>query len=50
MTDIKKNDSEWLKACTLHIRGIPWEDRAGIGLRSKLSNYLDDKGGRVLGI
>ena len=28
----KKTDLELLKSCTLHIRGIPVEDRAGIGL------------------
>ena len=53
MTDVQKlqkTDVEWLKACTLHIRGMPWEDRAGLGLRQKLQKFLDDKNGKVLGV
>lgn len=47
---LKKNDHEWLKTCTLHVRGIPAEDRAGMGLRAKLERYLTNKGGKVQGI
>lgn len=44
----KKRDHEWLKARTLHIRGIPEEDRAGIGLRMVLEVFLSEQNGRVL--
>jgi hypothetical protein len=36
----KKQDFEWLKARTLHIKGIPYEDRAGTGLLKRLEEFL----------
>ena len=41
-------DHDWLKARTLHIKGIPAEDRTGNGLKTILENFLKDKGGRVV--
>lgn len=41
-------DYDWLKARTLHIKGIPMEDRTGNGLKTILDNFLKDKDGRVV--
>jgi len=38
-------DAEWLKARTIHIKGIPAEDRTGNGLRQVLESFLEKKGG-----
>ena len=36
----KKRDHEWLKARTLHVKGIPEEDRAGNGLKTLIEKFL----------
>jgi hypothetical protein len=41
----KKKDHEWLKARTMHIKGIPEEDRAGNGLKTLLETFLKENGG-----
>ena len=48
----RTKSSEWLKSRTLHISGIPVEDRTGIGLVSYLETLLADQsiGGRVIAI
>ena len=43
----KKKDHEWLKVRTLHIKGIPYEDRAGSGLRLILEQFLSKHGGSI---
>jgi len=40
----KKRDHEWLKARTMHIKGIPEEDRAGNGLKTLLETFLKQNG------
>jgi hypothetical protein len=44
-------DHEWLKARTVHIKGIPIEDARGEGLRVLINRYLDNTkmGGKILG-
>ena len=49
-TRSKHEDSDWLKQQTLHIRGIPIEDRTGLGLKAKLERFLFDQGGKVLAV
>lgn len=44
---IKKNDADSLKARTLHVKGIPSEDRAGVGLKLHLENFLQKAGGHI---
>ena len=44
----RRIDHEWLKARTLHIKGIPAEDRTGSGLKTILDNFLKDKDGKVV--
>jgi hypothetical protein len=39
---IKQNSNEWLNARTLHISGIPAEDRAGNGLKLVIDKFLSD--------
>lgn len=47
----KKRDHEWLKARTMHIKGIPEEDRAGNGLKTYLEDFLkQNRYGKVLAI
>lgn len=56
----KNHDHEWLKARTVHIKGIPPEDRSGnnlygkliIGnnLRATLERVISPTGGQVLGV
>ena len=43
-------DHDWLKARTLHIKGLPQEDRDGNGLKQILDNFLADKDGKVVAI
>jgi hypothetical protein len=43
-------DHEWLKARTVHIKGIPAEDRHGDGLKLLLGSYLQQFGGEVLAL
>jgi hypothetical protein len=38
-------DHEWLKARTLHIKGIPPEDRSGNNLKNTLERILSSSGG-----
>jgi len=49
---LKKNSHEWLKARTLHIKGIPVEDRAGNGLKLVLERFLKENvgGGKILAV
>ena len=50
-TQLSKDiDSDWLKARTLHIKGIPREDRTGNGLKMVLDKHLEQTGGKVLAI
>ena len=46
----KNKDHEWLKARTIHVKGIPHEDRTGNGLKLLLERVLKDTDGEVLGI
>ena len=46
----ENKDHEWLKARTIHIKGIPSEDRTGNGLRQVLESFLEEKGGRVIAV
>jgi hypothetical protein len=46
----ENKDHEWLKARTIHIKGIPAEDRTGNGLRQVLESFLDKKGGMVIAV
>jgi hypothetical protein len=41
----KNKDHEWLKARTIHVKGIPSEDRTGNVLKSMLERQLRDIGG-----
>ena len=41
-------DHDWLKARTLHIKGIPPEDRTGNGLKTVLDNFLKNRDGKVV--
>jgi hypothetical protein len=43
-------DAEWLKARTIHIKGIPAEDRTGNGLRQVLESFLEKNGGIVIAV
>jgi hypothetical protein len=43
-------DHEWLKARTVHIKGIPAEDRHGDGLKLLLNSYLKEHHGEVLAL
>ena len=43
-------DAEWLKSRTIHIKGIPAEDRTGNGLRQVLESFLEKKGGMVIAV
>lgn len=48
-TEMSQNkDSEWLKARTLHIKGMPKEDRTGNGLKTLLDQFLEQSGGKVM--
>ena len=48
----RQRNTEWLKARTLHVSGIPVEDRTGIGLVRFLEQLLSESsiGGKVLAI
>lgn len=43
---------EWLKARTLHIKGIPEEDRTGDGLKFIIEQFIKNhcEGGKILAI
>ena len=46
----KKQNTEWLKAHTVHIIGLPQRDRKGIMLAKYLNAFLKPISGRVLGV
>ncbi len=46
----KNKDYEWLKARTLHVRGLLPKDRRGDMLRNELDLILREKGGKVLDV
>jgi hypothetical protein len=48
----RTKSSEWLKSRTLHISGIPVEDRTGLGLVHYLETLLAEQsiGGKVIAI
>ena len=46
----KKKDYEWLKARTLHVRGLLPKDRRGDMLKNELNIMLNPIGGRVLDV
>ena len=46
----KFKDQEQLRFNTLHIKGIPSEDRTGNGLRLLLDKFLGERGGQVMAI
>lgn len=41
----KSKDHEWLKARTIHVKGVPPEDRSGNALKSVLERALKDTDG-----
>ena len=46
----KSKDAEQLKYHTIHIKGIPPEDRTGNGLRVLLDKFLAERGGSVIAV
>ena len=46
----KSQDAEGLKYHTIHIKGIPAEDRTGNGLRILLDRFLAERGGTTIAI
>jgi hypothetical protein len=46
----KHKDYEWLKARTLHVRGLLPKDRRGDMLKNELNMILKSSGGRVLDV
>eukprot|EP00347_Sterkiella_histriomuscorum_P002304 403368673 len=46
----KNHDHEWLNARTVHVKGIPPEDRSGNILRASLERVIAPTGGQVLGV
>lgn len=46
----QNKDHEWLKARTLHVKGIPPEDRTGNNLKIVLERVLKDTDGEVLAV
>jgi len=46
----RSKDSEQLKHQTIHIKGIPAEDRTGNGLRILLDKYLAERGGHTMAV
>ena len=46
----KSSDHEWLKARTVHVKGIAKEDRRGDFMKKKLEEFLKPSGGKILGI
>ena len=46
----KKRDHEWLKARTVHVKGIPPEDRTGNNLKAVLERVIAPTGGQVLAV
>lgn len=46
----KYKNQEQLKHHTIHIKGIPPEDRTGNGLRVLLDKFLEQRGGSIMTI
>lgn len=46
----RRTDHAWLKERTVHIKGIPPEDRTGNGLRIALDHFLAEHGGKVVAV
>jgi len=46
----RNKDHEWLKARTVHVKGIPPEDRSGNSLKIALERVLAPIGGQVLAV
>ena len=46
----KNKDHEWLKARTVHVKGLPPEDRSGNNLKAVLERVISPVGGEVLGV
>jgi hypothetical protein len=46
----KNKDHEWLKARTVHIKGLSPEDRSGNNLKFNLERVLAPGGGQVLAV
>ena len=46
----KSKDAEQLKYHTIHVKGIPPEDRTGNGLRILLDKFLAERGGSVIAV
>lgn len=46
----KNKDYEWLKARTLHVRGLLPKDRRGDMLKNELNLILRENGGKVLDV
>lgn len=46
----KLKDFEWLKARTLHVRGLLAKDRRGDMLKNEINLILEETGGKVLDI
>ena len=46
----RNKDHEWLKVRTIHVKGIPPEDRSGNHLKMVLERVLGQTGGQVLAV
>lgn len=46
----KTQDHEWLKARTIHVKGLSPEDRSGMLLKSQLEKVIAPSGGHVLAV
>lgn len=46
----KTKDHEWLKARTIHVKGLSPEDRSGAVLKQQLENVIAAGGGHVLAV
>lgn len=46
----QNKDHEWLKARTIHVKGIPEEDRTGNSLKMVLERVLSETDGEVLAV
>jgi hypothetical protein len=46
----KNKDYEWLRARTLHVRGVHPKDRGGFRLKGELNRIIKPSGGQVLSV
>lgn len=46
----KNKDHEWLKARTVHVKGLSPEDRTGNNLKNVLERVIAAQGGEVLAV